>query len=639
MFTTDVKESFRAPRYSVSRSVTDRTIEKLLSGLDCPRSLAVALCYKYGEHQQLLDFGFNPDAYASPAQARDAYIATELLSKAEFLKLDVDPEQVAMDAFWETEEHCARINRRFKNLNADPEYTGRRARLLDEVKRKISRLLCENPEYQDNHVSSFDAEEWIDSCAWGPGTSTRISGKATNSTNKFQATPGITRDCYALVSPLFQAAFPLWDQFIRTRFPTWGVNRVDTWLGGEGDANWATRKGFASNIYFDIGNEVLTVLKNAKTKRVISKEPPVNCFLQLGVGDMMRRRLLRASGFDLTDQSRNQRLSFQASLTREDATVDHKDASGCISTGFVEFGFPKRWFIIMDSLRSKYGSVKSKGKSTTFRYEKFSTMGNGFTFPLQSVIFAAIAFVACEEVGAPVDNVGVYGDDLVIPVAALETYCDLASFCGLRINQKKSYSNGVFRESCGAHYYTGADLKPLYIRKRLYGLPSIFKTANGVRRLAARGGYHSCDSRLLPAWRYLRDRVSEKHRYSVPEGFGDGGFVENFDEATPSTIRRWAQFQDGPFFKRRQGAISTIAAFQGIEGFYGYALREVPVKYSTDVYGLMLARVFDLYLQLGDMTDDEIRILSGSGNEVGLRRTTQSRVERALYPKWDSLGP
>lgn len=637
MTTSSIGVSLRAPRYSVSRSVTDRTIEKLLAGLDCPRSLAVWMLYRSGEHQQLVDMDWSPTAYDSSMRARDSYIASELLSKAKFLTLDVDPETAAMTTYFEIEEHCRVVNRRLRNLEFDPLYKGANVFLHDAVRRKVSRLLGERSESSPAFVSSFDCEEWIDSCAWGPGTTIRVNGKATNSANKFQRDVGMTKDCYILVSSLFSAAFPLWGQHIQSNYPTWGKGLLDMWL--ESGDNGTLKR--AKHCYFDKGDEILTVPKKAKTHRVIKKPPGLNCFFQLGIGKMIAKRLLRNGGYDLRAQDDNQRLAFLASLNGKLATIDHRSASDCISTEYVRGVLPSRWFDVMDSIRSKCGSYqrpRSDDKPIVVYYEKFSSMGNGFTFPLQSLLFAAAAEACCEYIGVPTEHVGVYGDDVVIPVEAVDLYCQYCDFCGLKVNQTKSFSSGPFRESCGAHYWQGADLKPLYIKERLRGLLSLYRTANGIRRLANRNLDYGCDNRFVPAWLYLRDRVAEKHRFSIPEGYGDGGFVEDFDMASPPTYRRWAQFAE-VIPRKGHAPFSEVPLYQGIEGYLGWAVREVPVSYSTSSFGLHLARLADVDLRLRDLDDDEIRILTGAGNEVGLRRTTKARIERAFYPKWYNLGP
>jgi len=613
------RASKRASRYSVSRQVTERTIEKFFSGLDCPRALTAHLLYKYGEHQQLADLSWSPNAYRDAWCARNAYLATEFLSKSKFLKLDVDPEAVAMDAFRDTEAHCRQVNRRFNNLALDPKFTGPNVWLLNAAKRKVAMLLCE-----DNTSTSFDPEEWIDSCGWGPGTTVRVSGSSTNPAYKFQHDVGMTKDCYTLVSPLFSAAFPRWGEHLRTLYPTWGRGLLDAWLeSGRNDVLKRAKHG-----YFDAGNIILAVPKKAKTHRIISKEPGLNCFFQLGVGAMIRRRLQR-NNFDLRDQSRNQRLSFQASLGNQLATVDKKDASGCIATAVVRELLPDRWFSVMDSLRSRCGTYRRRGSSSseTFYFEKFSSMGNGFTFPLQSLLFAAAALAVCEYVRAPTHNVGVYGDDVIIPTAAYDTYVEFCEFLGFRINRQKSFSDGPFRESCGSHYYDGADLKPLYLKERLSDFSAIFRLANGVKRLASRNSLFGVDSRFLPVWLYLRDRVPKKYRFAIPEGYGDGGFVIDFDECTPCTnLASQERNVDGQY--------------QGIEGFRGLALVEKPVMYSTYGRGLLIARLHDvLRNHYGVSDDDEIRILSGSGNNVARRRATRTQVAMCHYPEWYNLGP
>jgi hypothetical protein len=93
------------------------------------------------------------------------------------------------------------------------------------------------------------------------------------------------------------------------------------------------------------------------------------------------------------------------------------------------------------------------------KYAKFSSMGNGATFCIETLLFAA----ACYAVGSK--EFSVYGDDVIIETELFEAYKALTGFLGFTINEEKSFTSGPFRESCGGDYYDGIDVTPVYIRQ------------------------------------------------------------------------------------------------------------------------------------------------------------------------------
>jgi hypothetical protein len=107
-------------------------------------------------------------------------------------------------------------------------------------------------------------------------------------------------------------------------------------------------------------------------------------------------------------------------------------------------------------------------------------MGNA-TFPVQSVTFALLAICCILSEDGVKPSFGhvmrasrllrVYGDDITIPskyVASLDRWL---TFYGLKINHKKSFSTGFFRESCGVDAFHGQDVTPLYVK----ALPSLLR--------------------------------------------------------------------------------------------------------------------------------------------------------------------
>jgi hypothetical protein len=292
------------------------------------------------------------------------------------------------------------------------------------------------------------------------------------------------------------------------------------------------------------GNHVTYVPKNAKTDRAIAIEPDLNIYVQLGVGNYMRERLARV-GVDLRDQTRNQRLARQASRTGDLATVDMSSASDLISQAAVMYLLPHPWYVLLDALRSHRYLQGDRFVS----YNKFSSMGNGFTFPLQSLIFWAFAQLACDLVGVGTVNVAVYGDDVIVPVKAFTAFSSLLALFGFEVNSEKSFSSGLFRESCGKDYYDGVDCQPLYLKTEIASLDTMYKVHNGLVRLSQRffdlSGFRS--SRFVTLCDDIANSIPCKVRFRIPLGFGDGGLVSDFDQARPWARRAKNQI-DGWFF-------------------------------------------------------------------------------------------
>jgi hypothetical protein len=107
--------------------------------------------------------------------------------------------------------------------------------------------------------------------------------------------------------------------------------------------------------------------------------------------------------------------------------------------------------------------------------QKFSSMGNGFTFELESLIFWALS----KSVS---DFVSVYGDDIIVDSTCRDRFVDLFRFCGFTTNESKSFWSGPFRESCGKHYFQGTDVTPIYQKDSDENIENLLASLNRLRR-------------------------------------------------------------------------------------------------------------------------------------------------------------
>ncbi|UJQ84932.1 MAG: replicase [Cunavirus faecivicinum] len=241
------------------------------------------------------------------------------------------------------------------------------------------------------------------------------------------------------------------------------------------------------------GNILFTVPKNALIDRVACKEPDINMFLQLAAGGYIRKQLKKV-GIDLNDQTRNQKLARIGSITGELATVDLSSASDSITTTLVQKCLPDEWFVLLDRIRSHKTTI---GKDL-HENQMFSSMGNGFTFELESLLFYCMCRAAAYHFGVK-GTISVYGDDLIIPSQLYHNLKNLFGFAGLLFNSKKSYNSGPFRESCGSHWYNGMDVKPFYLREPIHHVSRLIHFLNRLRDWCSVDGI--CDPRFYPIWK------------------------------------------------------------------------------------------------------------------------------------------
>lgn len=232
------------------------------------------------------------------------------------------------------------------------------------------------------------------------------------------------------------------------------------------------------------GSRSSFVPKTTKTSRMISVEPTLNTFYQLGLGSILEKRIKRFFGIDLATQPAINRWlayigsSTDATLGDGFATIDLSSASDSISLQFGSRFIPAEWFSTILSLRSPRTTIELNGSKSEVKLYMVSTMGNGFTFPLQTAIFSSIAS-ACVSLsdgirqhprgfGAVPFRAGsfsVFGDDIVVPCAVYERTLRLLRILGFIPNPEKCFGSGSFRESCGHDYYRGHNVRPVFLRK------------------------------------------------------------------------------------------------------------------------------------------------------------------------------
>lgn len=216
------------------------------------------------------------------------------------------------------------------------------------------------------------------------------------------------------------------------------------------------------------GSKLSFVPKNREVYRSICTEPSLNMFYQLGLGSIFEQRLKAFTGIDLSVQpDRNRELSRLGSIDGSFATIDLSSASDTISLNLLRDCLPKELFQMLVKLRSPVTSYKG----VRVPLHMVSTMGNGFTFPLQTIVFTCALLAVYRVFGISVahpfgclGNYGVFGDDIICVRDAYRPLCGFLGRLGFIVNESKSFNEGPFRESCGVDFLSGVNIRGVYVK-------------------------------------------------------------------------------------------------------------------------------------------------------------------------------
>jgi len=412
-----------------------------MESLDCPRSLTLAILARYGAWEAMLSIDLDPGHYSdsdSYLRAAQAHAFVEKLPNIPMF--DLAARKAAAIKKWQAgESDCARSNARLKPYLMNGPFEGpnqvRLSIFFGDVRKKVSEVLGRPPSILEGK--------------FGPG-STVSDGYGSTIPDKIDSQPTYTHGAWPWLINWFSCRLGK-SRVIQNRPPR------------------AVR-----------GNQFFTVPKNSKTDRACAKEPSVNVYYQLALGRTLRSRLKRA-GIDLDHgQETHRRLACEGSLSGRWATIDLSNASDTLCKNLVKLLLPPEWYELLAELRSPTTLL---GDRVNY-LEKFSSMGNGFTFELETLIFACLAAVAGGlTLGS---DCYVYGDDIIVPTHVADDVLSSLRFCGFTPNRRKTFTSWQFRESCGGDFFNGVAVRPHFVKAIPAAPQEVISLLNGVRRVNSR---------------------------------------------------------------------------------------------------------------------------------------------------------
>lgn len=444
-----------------------------------------------------------------------------------------DPRSEALKKFWHAEHSCKRVNQRFRCFERRSPYESKLARMRSW----ISYVLGTTVPYEN---------VWA-TCEFGPGASLGVHGNATNRGRKYLAEkwsvlPGSFEDSVSAMKRNSQAV-----ELLNSRkgSPFYSLDYV------------LFRENMMTKMTVVNYNKISFVPKTALVHRTIAVEPLLTSFVQKGIDTVMRERLARV-GIDLRTQEINRELARKGSRDPDSwVTIDLSSASDSISTELVRALLPPDWFDFLNRNRSKEFLLDGK----FYPYEKFCSMGNGFCFPLETLVFAACCIAV--DAGVPGRDFVVYGDDIVVPRRVSQDLLSLLKVCGFKTNDKKTFLQGSFRESCGADWYGGEDVRPMVLDFALDSVQSVFKFLNLTQRS------ERCKTFFAGVWDEVLSLLPDELQFLRPcKGNEDSAVTVEFDRFISSY---WARYKVRLQCWSWTELLTSPVSDSGLVGIEGYS--------------------------------------------------------------------
>lgn len=337
-------------------------------------------------------------------------------------------------------------------------------------------------------VLDWDLASIMKHGGWGPGASVGADG-------------------YDFYTKFFSSSLTMTSPGMYTAYKTY-CETLPLWNAAEQARH--LQRGLDSVKYVP-GSNLSFVPKNNTISRVICTEPALNMFVQKALGNVIESRINRVYGISLKTQSDiNKRMAMEGSRGGDNpyCTIDLKSASDTISLGLIVDAVPEPLKGLLLASRSPATKLPD---GSWLSLNMISSMGNGFTFPLQTAIFICAVHACYDYLNVPIYSgrgksrkltFGVFGDDIVVLQNTYDVVAALLEQLGFTVNMDKSYNTGLFRESCGGDFYNGVNVRGVYIKS----LASQASRYVAINRLISWSATHNVA--LTRTISYLRDWCS-----------------------------------------------------------------------------------------------------------------------------------
>lgn len=433
------------------RPLVQTAIFEMLEAIDTPVSLGVSLRLR----SDMSDLPtVSPHNYLSPvdyAEDAQALAFVKKLSSEFAPKLNIDLREKAQQSFLELERNTAVWN---GLLHSDKGLLPHHRAILIRARRIIAECLQE-PDFQ-----------WI--LSFGPGTTLSKKGRPSHllaklgDCNGLSITPGAVQYMHKLC--------------LRDK-------TAYDWFCSNGLLHPLSLR-FTDQLKIVDYERFSTVPKDFSRLRAISIQPDCNIILQKIVGNAIRASYDRYFNTELRRVAEMHKGMMKfASETGCFSTIDLRNASDTIPYSLVKQLLPADWFRILADLRPNKVEINGELHSA----ERFSCNGCGYTFELETLVFRAICEAVLELDNSPYSSVSVFGDDIVVTSSQGIACREALEAFGFTANVDKTFigMSPGFRESCGADWFNGQNVRPVYFKDFSNGIEGVYALANRITDTAS----------------------------------------------------------------------------------------------------------------------------------------------------------
>ncbi len=361
--------------------------------------------------------------------------------------------------------------------------------------------------------------------------------------------PGATAERFALNE---RNRIYRWNQRSEHTFPSDLHCYPNYGLAAQASGIWKGSNAPENLDYLRIKDElpvrVVFVPKTQTSPRVIAIEPSHMQFKQQSVKDyvytILEAHALTKHSIRFVRQDVNQQLAYSSSIDRRLATLDLKDASDRVHLHLVQRIFKNSGLLpYLEDARSLHATLPDGRNIVLFKY---ASMGSALCFPVEAMVFYTLIQSAMHQLDGRRPSsrsvreysrqIDIYGDDIIVPVEYADVVVNYLESYALKVNVSKSFKKGFFRESCGADFFKGIPVNPIYAREiphdnlRRWGAKELMSWTATADALYLRGCWQTAQS--------IRDLLTRVVRRTIPKSrkLGSGLF---FFSLLYSTGLRW----------------------------------------------------------------------------------------------------
>lgn len=415
----------------------------------------------------LYDAGWlGPDEFPDQSNLQIAmtWLDKSLLKKFHNDEIDLERNKAALALFLKCNDSC-------KSFSGIKPRDLKQELIINEFKSNVYDFF--NPMFRNEDCSEFREPFLLNLSAiskhYGLGNGTNIGAKSTDFYTKF------VNSTMAHTDPIL------------LRFFKQTVNTEHLWRDVE------AYRDKAYGVETVKGSRLSFVPKSRVISRTICTEPVLNMLFHKGIAGVIEERLRQVYSIDLSTQPDiNSAMARFGSQTGMFGTIDLSSASDTIALTLIKEVIPRESLFWLLLCRSPFTILPD---GSELELHMISSMGNGYTFPLQTMLFACLVAAVYKVLDIPIKrprngffgNYAVFGDDIIVDQRAYNAVVDCLEVLGFTVNRDKSFNEGFFRESCGSDFYKGYNIRGVYI-KTMRSPGDIYSAINRLNYWSAKHG-------------------------------------------------------------------------------------------------------------------------------------------------------